>query len=358
MPRLFLRPTRGFTLVELLVVIAIIGVLVALLLPAVQAAREAARRTQCSNQMRQWGLACHNYMDTHGALPAGSGGTQGTGGNTRRISPNVGLMGFIEAGNLYSMISTSQTFGGTTFAPFGPEPWNQNYDLWGSAFQLKSMHCPSDYPVGDPRGGRTVTMASTSYAYCIGDHVTGSGNQNAYQGRGLFGTYSYCSFKHIVDGTSNTLAISEKCFPKDPRSIFGHTVQNLAGLQTNPALCLAQADKGSGKYLSSASLSGYRTGGTRAYDGMPIYTGFNCILPPNSPSCQVGDVNSVGVMTAQSWHPGGVLATFADGSTRFISQTIDCGNSGSAEVLGAGPSPYGVWGALATINGGEVAQAP
>jgi len=358
MSRTFQHHRRpGFTLVELLVVIAIIGVLVALLLPAVQAAREAARRAQCTNNMRQWGLALHNYMDTLGALPAGSGGTAGAGTNTRRINPNVGLLGFIEGSNLYSRISTPQTFGATTFPAFGPEPWNQDYDLWGKAFQIKYMLCPSDVPFGDKRGGRTGTLACTSYAYCIGDHVTGSGNQSAYQGRGLFGTYSYAGFKNITDGTSNTLAISEKCFPRADRTIFGHVVQNLAGLQTNPALCLAQADKATRKYLPAASLSGYKVGGTRAYDGMPIYTGFNCILPPNSPSCQIGDVNSVGVMTAQSWHPGGVNSCFADGSIRFINENINAGNPGSAEVATPGTaSPYGIWGALSTINGGEVAQ--
>lgn len=346
---------RAFTLVELLVVIAIIGVLVALLLPAVQAAREAARRTQCFNNMRQWGLALHNYMDTFVNLPAGSGGTQGTGGNGRRINPNIGLLMFIENGNLYSLISSPQTFGAVSYQAFGPQPWIQDYDLYGKAFQVRGMHCASDVPVGDPRGGRTGSMASTSYAFCVGDHVTGTGDQHAYQGRGLFGTYSYASFRNITDGTSNTLAMSEKCFPKSDRSIFGHTVENLPGLQTNPALCLAQADRGAKNYLPTATLSGYRTGGTRAYDGMPIYTGFNCILPPNSPSCQIGNVNTVGVMTAQSWHPGGVNSCFADGSIRFINQSINAGNPGSPESL-QGASPYGVWGALATINGGEVAS--
>lgn len=341
---------RGFTLVELLVVIAIIGILVSLLLPAVQSAREAARRLQCFNQMRQFGLALHNYLDTYKKLPAGSGGPQTA---TNRLNPNIGLLPFVEEAALYNLMSTSQNFGGVVFEPFGAAPWNQNYDLYGARFQVKGMHCPSDSPVGDPRGGRTGTLASTSYAFCVGDHVTGAGNQSAYQNRGLFGTRSYTSFSAITDGTSNTLAISEKCFPKDDRSIFGHTVERLVGLQTNPALCLAQANRATRQYLPTANLSVYRTGGTRAYDGMPVYTGFNTILPPNSPSCLIGDVNSIGVMTAQSWHPGGVNAVFCDGSTRFISQTIDAGNPGVRESL-TGPSPYGVWGALGTINGGEV----
>ncbi len=186
--------------------------------------------------------------------------------------------------------------------------------------------------------------------------MTGVRDQGAYQRRGMFGTRSWVGFGDISDGTSNTMAISERCFPKGDRSVFGHTVQNMtASLQANPALCFAQANRATREYLISASLSPYRTAGTRAYDGMPIYTGFNAILPPNSPSCQIGDVNSIGVMTAQSWHSGGVNVVFADGSVRFISESINAGNSGSPESL-SGQSPYGVWGALATINGGEVAN--
>jgi prepilin-type N-terminal cleavage/methylation domain-containing protein len=342
-------PRAAFTLVELLVVIAIIGILVALLLPAIQAAREAARRTQCTNQMRQFGLALHNYMDTYKNLPAGSGGPA-TSGN--RLNPNIGLLMFIEASPVFSIISSRQTFGANTFEPFGAQPWNQDYDPWGVAYQVKGMHCPSDLPVGDPRGGRTGSLASTSYSFCVGDHITGTSDQGAYQGRGLFGTRSYRSLRDIRDGTSNTLAMSERCFPKSTRSIFGHTVQNLVGVQANPALCLAQVSLGTKEYLPSADLSPYITGGTRTFDGMPIYTGFNTVLPPNSPSCQTGNINTVGVMTAQSWHPGGVLAAFADGSARFISESIDAGNAGAPESL-TGPSPYGVWGALGTINGGE-----
>jgi prepilin-type N-terminal cleavage/methylation domain-containing protein len=258
---------RGFTLVELLVVIAIIGVLVALLLPAVQAAREAARRASCTNNMRQWGLALHNYSDTFNGLPAGSGGTAANG---RRINPNVGLLMFFEGNNLYQRIASDQTFGATTYPPFGPQPWAQDYDLWGKAFQVKGMICPSDVPVWDPRGGRTGSLACTSYAFCVGDHVTGTGDQHAYQKRGLFGTNSYCGLKDIVDGTSNTIAISEKCFPKTTRGVFGHTVESIAGVNTNPALCLAQVNMATREYIPGAVVSQYRTGGVRAYDGMPI----------------------------------------------------------------------------------------
>ncbi|MGN6133875.1 MAG: DUF1559 family PulG-like putative transporter [Aureliella sp.] len=345
---------RGFTLVELLVVIAIIGILVGLLLPAVQAAREAARRMQCTNQLKQFGLALHNYADANKRFPAGSGGPATS---SNRLNAMVGLLPFVEETALYNLVSSVNTFGATTYQPFGANPWDQNFDLWGSQFQVKGMNCPSDAPVGDSRGGRWAggVAATTSYSFCQGDHVTGAGNQTAYQRRGMFGFRSYVGFQQLTDGTSNTMAISERCFPKGARSVFGHTVESLVGLQTNPSLCLAQADRASRQFLPSAKLSTYVTGGTRAYDGMPIYTGFNAILPPNSPSCVIGNINTVGVMTAQSWHSGGVNVVFGDGSVRFITETIDAGLSSAPESL-SGISPYGVWGALATINGGEVAS--
>ena len=352
----------GFTLVELLVVIAIIGILVGLLLPAVQAAREAARRMQCTNQLKQFGLALHNYADTYKKFPAGSGGSGAPTGqghpfsNNNRINAMVGLLPFVEESALYNRIQSPQTFGTFNFNPGGSSPWDSNYELWGSQFQVKGMNCPSDSPVGDPRGGRWAggAAATTSYSFCHGDHMTGIRDQGAYQRRGLFGTRSYAGFQNITDGTSNTMAISERCFPKGDRSVFGHTVENLVGLPTNPSLCLAQANRATRDFLPTATLSVYRTGGTRAYDGMPIYTGFNAILPPNTPSCLIGNINTHGVMTAQSWHTGGVNVVFGDGSVRFIADSIDAGSSSSPEVL-SGPSPYGVWGALGTINGGEVA---
>jgi len=260
------RRKNAFTLVELLVVIAIIGILVGLLLPAVQAAREAARRMQCINQLKQFGLALHNYADAYKAFPAGSGGS-GTGnpnGNHSRINAMVGLLPFVEESALFNMVQSPQTFNAVVFPAGGPAPWNQNYDLWGSQFQVKGMNCPSDSPVGDNRGGRWAggAAATTSYSFCHGDHQTGVRDQGVYQRRGLFGTRSYARFRDITDGTSNTMAISERCFPKGNRSLFGNTVESLIGITANPALCLAQANRATRQYLPSANVSGFRTGGT------------------------------------------------------------------------------------------------
>jgi len=114
--------TSAFTLVELLVVIAIIGILVALLLPAIQAAREAARRTQCINNLKQMGMANHNYHDTHKSLPyrrGGTGGCSDSSCNRERLSPFVPLMPYYEEGAMYSRIMA----GDATRQPGGPEAW-------------------------------------------------------------------------------------------------------------------------------------------------------------------------------------------------------------------------------------------
>ncbi len=134
------RQRTGFTLVELLVVIAIIGILVGLLLPAVQAAREAARRMQCTNSLKQFGLALHNYASTYKRFPAGSGGTQAgnPNGNNSRINAMVGLLPFIEESALYNMIQSPQTFGTVTYQPGGPAPWDANYDLWADSSKSRT----------------------------------------------------------------------------------------------------------------------------------------------------------------------------------------------------------------------------
>ena len=110
------RRKSGFTLVELLVVIAIIGILVGLLLPAVQAAREAARRMQCTNQLKQFGLALHNYADAFKKFPAGSAGPSYSG---NRLNAMIGLLPYVEESSLYNMVQSTQTFGANVFLPGG-----------------------------------------------------------------------------------------------------------------------------------------------------------------------------------------------------------------------------------------------
>src|SRR6187399_3083624 len=129
-----IKRRKAFTLIELLVVIAIIAVLIALLLPAVQQAREAARRTQCKNNLKQLGLALHNYLDVAGMFPHRRGGTDGASATLSNDNHGSGLtmiLPYLDQSPLYNQISSTQTFGTTTYAPFGDSSADASgYQLW------------------------------------------------------------------------------------------------------------------------------------------------------------------------------------------------------------------------------------
>ncbi len=338
---------RAFTLVELLVVIAIIGILIALLLPAVQAAREAARRSQCTNHLKQLGLALHNYHDTFGCFTFRQGGTtQGSSDyNWGRRSGFVGLLPFMEQAPLYQKISGALTENGTTYHAWGPAPWDGNYTPWKA--QVPTLLCPSD-----PRGTKgSSDTGRTNYRFCMGDTIndnTGSSNN-----RGLFAYISVSRFRDVTDGTSNTLAMSERGIGSGAgQKILSGVATGIASVDTNPTLCLNTRGS-NGEYKSGVST---RDGsGTRWCDGVPLYTGFTTVLAPNAPSCMY-DTNwdgNWGIFSPTSYHPGGVNGVMADGAVRFFSETINAGNPAASQVT-SGVSPYGVWGALGTKAGGEV----
>lgn len=325
----------GFTLVELLVVIAIIGVLIALLLPAVQQAREAARRMSCSNNLKQLGLATHNYHDTYLALPPRQGGPDWSGNNSHpRWSGFVSLLPFIEASSRYDQIESTRN-----------HVWHNNTNS-GYVGQIDAFICPSDglfSPTGPDRNGEYSPL---NYGLSMGDNcnVNFDASQADQNMRGIFGYLSFTRFRDITDGLSNTMMMSEIIVAPSGEQL-GRAV---ASSSNNPLACRAHLTRN--EYTSGTMIAQYRCHGQRWQDGRPGYCAVTTILPPNSATCSTQA--SAGIYTPASRHPGGVLSLFADGSVRFVPETIDTGNL-SLTPPTSGISPYGVWGAIGSKSGGE-----
>jgi len=347
----------GFTLVELLVVIAIIGILIALLLPAVQAAREAARRAQCTNNLKQIGLALHNYHDSYRVFPALKAGTQGTNpwndGNNGQLCGMIALLPYMEQTALWDQISSGGTYGGTTYPPFGPAAWRTDFPPFRE--QVPGLLCPSDPAIGDHNPASE--QGYNNYMFSVGDHI----NRNAYDrpNRGPFAHHYWVSFSNITDGSSNTLGLAERAIYSRTGAIRGDVVSNLSGIDQNPTLCLATRGQ-NGMYASGYTLHPEKVIGKRWADGRPNWNGVTTVLPPNSPSCLGTDRSwEWGIFSPSSYHPGGVNGLLMDGSVRFFSETIDTGNLAAPQPGNrGGPSPYGVWGALGSMAGGEAVAAP
>jgi len=350
----------GFTLIELLVVIAIIAVLVALLLPAVQQAREAARRSQCKNNLKQLGLALHNYHDTYNVFPFECGGTGWTGngtGNWARLSGMVVLTPFVDQAPLWNQISNKMPGGAVSgfYPAMGPEPWDWTvYPPWKQ--QIPILRCPSDKYSGPSQ----APWGKNNYGFCLGDVVTNDDGGIEWwtpEPRGLFYYHSKLGVADCLDGSSNTIAMGERALSQENVSIFGNAAMGVSGINTNPSICAAKAV--GKKYLPGTNVQdgiGYDWA-----DGGVQHSAFNTILPPNSPSCVTSTWDSdVALISASSRHPGGVHVLMADGAVRFITDSINAGNP-QAPDLGVGrgnggipgQSPYGVWGALGTRAGGE-----
>ncbi len=360
-----MKRRSGFTLIELLVVIAIIAILIALLLPAVQQAREAARRTQCKNNLKQLGLALHNYHDVYNKFCYQKGGTNGGGnaarndGNYNRRSGMISLLPYIEQANLYNLIETGDPtgsgVGGNAVPPGGAAPWS-GWNVWFR--QIEAFRCPTDPGILTNRG-------TNSYAFCRGDSYGfgGTGNRDARQNSGVFAANNTYGLRDITDGTSNTIAFGERVQAsfgiggKTNPDVREATLTNV-GILTSAGSCIAAATPiiNGKRYTTNAGLKGKFSAFWQ--DGQPENVAFTTVIAPNGPSCtNDGNGNSdagSAILSPSSYHTGGVQVVLCDGSVRFISDSIDTGNLAAVVTSVNGPSPYGVWGALGTKSGGEI----
>lgn len=363
---------RGFTLIELLVVIAIIAVLIALLLPAVQQAREAARRTQCKNNLKQLGLALHNYHDVYNMFVYGKGGTNGGGATTRhdgnynRRSGMVSLLPYFDGAPQFNAIEagdpTGSGVGGNAVPPGGAAPWS-GWTVW--RMPIPGLRCPSDPGFNTPRGICNYAFCrGDSYAYGRPGQLPAPTNRDAADNSGLFCRDRCFGVRDCVDGSSNTIAFAERCAAnfgingKASPDIREGTLTNVTAILTSgPGACTAavNAIKSGTRYTTWSAVKGRFS--SLWQDGQPEITGFNTVIAPNGASCtDDGNGNadsSMPILSASSYHTGGAQVLLADGSVRFISENIDTGNQGVVVSTVNGRSPYGVWGALGTKSGGE-----
>lgn len=313
---------RAFTLVELLVVIAIIGILVGLLLPAVQAAREAARRMQCSNNLKQSGLATHNYLDTHKAFPTGEylccWGTW-----------QLQLLPFMEQNNLFSRY----VYNGM-MVDWGPGTrYGSTPNLPVTRTQIPTYTCPSD----------SITAAANNYnGITFHNYVANHGNTTLSRktphgttstgAPNIFGNAPFrfvgpadkpqnMKLAEISDGTSNTL-------------LFSETIQGHAGDL-----------RGFSWWNGGAHFSAFLAPNTSAPDvveniayckGIPGQPGYN----PRNPPCAAPTTPFPSTIAARSRHVGGVQVALCDGSVQFVSNSIN----------------LDTWRAMSTASGGETAS--
>ncbi len=383
MTRIVDRRRSAFTLVELLVVIAIIGVLVGLLLPAVQAAREAARRMSCSNNFKQLGLALHNYHSTYKQLPQQGGGSGLPGdspanSNKSRLSAMVGLTPFFEQQAVWQQISNPfRGAGGHQWPAMGPAPYNVNYQPWRT--QINMILCPSDVA---PNG--QVATGQLNYGFSFGDSFWNCNNtrnnagnpKNIGQHRGFFKDRFVRRFRDCLDGLSNSVAMAEIQRSSGTRELAGDVlVRNGSGtaMRNKPrtnVLDFARDPlrplfyKPSVKLAVDTSSAKNRFRGSNWAQGEPMMTGVGETFPPNSANCVRGggDANGPGgIFTAGSRHQGGCHVLMGDGSVKFITDSIDTGNTNQGPIgttaPGAPPagsaSNYGIWGAAGSISGRE-----
>jgi len=327
---------RGFTLIELLVVIAIIAVLIALLLPAVQQAREAARRTQCKNHLKQIGLAIHNYESTHSVLPMGDCAVN-NGGERPQASVHVYLLPYLDGANNYQTFNLDQQVNGASA--------NQQARVQ----VIPSYHCPSDPGPVRSMIASVIDAAGTNYMQCLGSTAEQAGyvvsgvtipRTNMH---GAFSRNSSVRIRDFSDGTSNTAMFSE--IRKGPNGAGSQDVVP-AGSPTDFDVATNSTSVWTGNDLlippaecENRATVAWLYRGLQYYRGLMVSSYYTHTLTPNARrrDCITSSLYQAH-LAARSYHTGGVHVVLADGSVRFASDSVDSR----------------VWSAVGTCANGEV----
>lgn len=337
---------RGFTLIELLVVIAIIAVLIALLLPAVQQAREAARRTQCRNNLKQLGLALHNYESAHSTFPP----NLIPGDQFKYSAGNWGVLAYLSPFLDQTAVYNMMNLNAPTYASTYPYNIADPNNMKAAALVIPMFLCPSDkaQSLGGDYG--VESLGPSNYCGNMGTGVNtynGSpANGSPYNADGVMFANSQVRLADIIDGTSNTACMSESLLGDGQRSVSGPSTPPGGEKKSYAYLTTYQSSLDDASCAAATSWNIQDLRQFLWYSGEIRNTSYNHYYLPNDKrwDCITNafglGYTAIGWKAARSNHTGGVHLLLCDGSVRFIGNSIDAttwkglSTRGGTEILG------------------------